>query len=87
MLACIRDNRHQTKEGQYKPVTCDSTAVLRSHTANRPSTLVQAPYQGVHPCWAALAPNAHACTRAKHIVGTMPVSQRVPSCSEIGPTA
>src|SRR5262249_14537008 len=30
-------------------------AVLR-HTANRPAPRVQATYQGVHPCWAALAP-------------------------------
>src|SRR4029450_12962948 len=53
-LTGIRDDGHQTNEGQYKPVTCDSTAVLLRLTANRPSTRVQAPYQGVHPCWAAL---------------------------------
>jgi hypothetical protein len=38
MLACTRDNRHQTNEGQYKPVTFDSTVVLLRHTANTPST-------------------------------------------------
>ena len=46
MHACTRYNRHQTTEGQYKPVMFDSTAVLLRHTANTPSTLAHAPYQG-----------------------------------------
>jgi hypothetical protein len=77
MLACTRYNRHQTNEGQYNPMTFDST-VLRFCCVTRPTRLPHSRMCHIRERIHTGLPSqkAHAGTRVTRTVDSMPVSQR-----------